>query len=152
VSAAGAFNEGAESLASLETAQEGVTANMVGAIRAAATLQVHSQAVKQGMHAVMSAYTLHAIQKLAHCPGVHLHGAASSAYSSTARLPLVTFNIVVKRPMGQGPLMLHPRFVSSILSDVYGIQVSLQMLRMMPAGLTCHEKNDQCDVSKLPML
>jgi selenocysteine lyase/cysteine desulfurase len=112
---------------------DGVTANTVGAIRAAAVLQIHSRALEEGMHAVASAYALHAIQELAKCPGVYLHGAEYSGYTDAQRLPVVSFNVVVKHPKGQGPvaiqpLMLHPRFVAAALHDNYGVQVSAGLL------------------------
>jgi selenocysteine lyase/cysteine desulfurase len=123
------------------------TPNIVGIVRAGLALQIHRSLGSADMHAISHAYTMRAIQIWSLNPGIRLIGSERPAYYADDRMPIVSFNIHVRRygdiariaqercfealeggDAGRGlgdsdTVMLHPNYVSKLLNDVYGIQV-----------------------------
>jgi selenocysteine lyase/cysteine desulfurase len=124
----------------MEAREEGGTPNIVGALRAALAFQIQSSLGVDRMHAISAAYTMRAINAFSSCPALRLHGSSRSGYWSAGRLPIISFNVLVRRPGDdEQQLLLHPHFVAAVLNDVYGIQVGLEheVLDFILSGLFC---------------
>ena len=127
---------------SIEAREEGGTPNILGILRAAIPLQIASDLGIHETHTISANYALRAIAAWQRCPALHLVGAARSAFHCNSRGPIVSFNVTVLKPDGSvhagrnghwsKELMLHPHFVATLLSDVYGIQVRARPLTACP--------------------
>ena len=76
-------------------------------------------------------YTARALHAWRNVPGLWLLGEGQGGFNTEERLPVISFNVLVKRyhpvdeTRGSGCMILHHQFVAAILNDIYGIQVSL---------------------------
>jgi selenocysteine lyase/cysteine desulfurase len=121
------------------------TVEASGSIRAGLVLQLHADLNLHTIHMISADYTRHALAAWRSCPSIRIVGAGRSCASPSNRLPVVNFNLLVRRfgvkgskegassgslrsfqkraAGGRRHMMLHPQFVSAVLNDVYGIQV-----------------------------
>jgi selenocysteine lyase/cysteine desulfurase len=128
----------------LERREEAGTPDVLGAIRAALALQLHSQLSPHLTHAVPVARALRAVRAWQHAPTIQIVGSDRSAFwDESSRLPLVSFNVVVPvkgelardakggagaRSAAAHHKSLHPQFVAALLNDLFGIQVCCRTL------------------------
>jgi selenocysteine lyase/cysteine desulfurase len=124
----------------LERREEAGTPDVLGAIRAALALQLHTELSPRITHTIPVAHALRAVRAWQNAPTIQIVGSTRSAFwDERNRLPLVSFNVVV--PVKAGLAMeakggassgsavpqhkaLHPQFVAALLNDLFGIQVS----------------------------
>ena len=96
-------------------------------------MQIQATLGLDATHAISAKYALRAINTWKLCPALHLMGAERPAFYSEERMPIVAFNVTVRKPSSSvqrgfggcdsGETMLNAHFVSTVLNDVYGIQV-----------------------------
>jgi selenocysteine lyase/cysteine desulfurase len=124
----------------VEKREEAGTPDVLGAIRAALALQLHTQLSQRITHALPVSHALRAVRAWQHEPNIQIVGGSRSAFwDDRSRLPLVSFNVVVRvvpehtasalsaASTGRGEVSqhkaLHPQFVAALLNDLFGIQV-----------------------------
>lgn len=123
----------------VERREEAGTPDVLGAIRTALALQLHTQLSQRITHALPVAHALRAVRIWQHESTIQIVGSTRSAFwDEKSRLPLVSFNVVVpverdhvSRASGgsRGAAALpqhkalHPQFVAALLNDLFGIQV-----------------------------
>ena len=110
-------------------------------------VQIQATLGLDATHAIGARYALRAINTWKLCPALHLVGANRPSFYSEDRIPIVAFNVMVRKPSSSvqlgfngcdsGETMLNPHFVSTVLNDVYGIQVLL--LTYSAAALDCFD-------------
>ena len=96
-------------------------------------MQIQATLGLDATHAISANYALRAINTWRLCPALYLMGAERPAFYSHNRMPIVAFNVTVRKPAGSvqrgfggldnGHTILNAHFVSTVLNDVYGIQV-----------------------------
>lgn len=123
----------------VERREEAGTPDVLGAIRAALALQLHTQLSQRITHSLPVAHALRAVRAWQHAPTIQIVGSTRSAFwDEKSRLPLVSFNVVVpvegihgggaKKSGDRASAVpqhkaLHPQFVAALLNDLFGIQV-----------------------------
>eukprot|EP00892_Ulva_mutabilis_P009613 jgi/Ulvmu1/7023/UM033_0082.1 len=120
----------------IERREEAGTPDVLGAIRCALAMQIHSTLGPAGTHGAGVAHVMRALHAWKADTRIDVVGSDRRAFwDEHRRLPLISFNIVVplrrgdsKRGAGVGALegrrkaLLHPQYVAAVLSDVFGVQ------------------------------
>ncbi|NJR42369.1 MAG: hypothetical protein HC767_06615 [Akkermansiaceae bacterium] len=125
-------------IADIEQQEGGDHHNTMGIIRTGIATQLHIDMKPNTMHAITREYTARALNAWRTIPGLWLLGEGQGGFNSEDRLPVISFNVLVKRfhpvseARGSGCMILHHNFVASVLNDVYGIQV-----RSAPHSFAC---------------
>lgn len=118
-------------IADIEQQEGGDQHNTMGIIRAGIATQLHIDMKPNAMHAITRDYTARALNAWRNIPGLWLLGEGQGGFNSEERLPVISFNVLVKRyhpvdeARGSGCMILHHQFVAAVLNDIYGIQVRL---------------------------
>lgn len=86
-----------EYLSDVEYRETAGTPNVLGIIRTGLCLQLQMGLGIARMHAISHAYTMRAINVWRLCPGLRLVGADRPAYVSHHRMPIISFNVFVRR-------------------------------------------------------
>jgi hypothetical protein len=135
------------------------TSSIVGIIRTGLALEIATRLGMHGMHAISREYAEHAKEVWSCHRAIHIVGANRKAISARGNLPVVSFNVVVRKHSVRGKwttardgsgrkalrckveteravdhTMLHPNFISALLNDVYGIQVRCTRLQQRTAA------------------
>lgn len=149
---------------SIERREEAGTPDVLGAIRCALALQLHTSLGPPGTHGIAAAHTLRALNTWSSEMRIDIVGSDRAAFwDEKRRLPLVSFNIIVPlrqsrqgHSQGAGALqgrrkaLLHPQFVAAVLSDLFGIQARAGCACAGPYGHVLLQRQlvSQCGCSK----
>lgn len=151
----------------IERREEAGTPDVLGSIRCALAMQLHSSLRPPLTHSLGAAHTMRALKAWSGEARIDIVGSDRTAFwDEKRRLPLVSFNVIVPLRPNRRALspevsslkhrrkaLLHPQFVAAILSDLFGIQARAGCACAGPYGhvLLQRQLMSQCGCSKKDM-